>query len=223
LNTVVSFSRLHEWALIPHKLHVERGVVREKARIYEKNFRYLRIVRAPELCPPWVLGQELGWVVPSPVDVELTAVDDVQFDVDSPDELGPVGRMVGRSDVWHRTSGWLATERNDWLRFNQFRGADGWEGMFVPNGSGTIEWRLGWTAAIPDGTFLLVMALDGNRGFDVPTAVLTAGQVAASSNTAGMSLAIRPHASARIARGDLLARLVLLNRDSLRASAEESL
>jgi len=69
-------------------------------------------------------------------------------------------------------AGYIATSRNDWLRVFQYRGADGaWEGMFVPNGSGSVEWRLGWRIRIPADAFLLVTSLDESPGITVPTGV----------------------------------------------------
>ncbi|GGL59015.1 hypothetical protein [Planomonospora parontospora] len=222
MSTIIRFGQLYDWALLPHKHKVARVAEREAAEMYEKHFRYNRRVRPATSCPPWVLGQELGWVVQSPIDITLTPVDDIQFGAESETDLTAVSRMLNRTDVWNRGDGWLATSRNDWLRFTQFKGiGDNWEAMFLPNGDGSVEWRLGWTAQIPDDMYLMVMGLDRSEAIEIPTGIMTAKQVNRTADNGGMSLAIRPRHVSKISRGTPLARLVLLHRQSLQAMSEE--
>ncbi|MGW4412421.1 hypothetical protein ACWEJ6_51095 [Nonomuraea sp. NPDC004702] len=258
MSVTVRFDALYEWAIVPEKVKVARSAERETGELYRRNFRYQRHVRRAGSCPPWVLGQELGWIIRCPIDVTLTPIDDVQLDTvscspaSSPGrtgrasdrasngtagggpggrpaaaagdgELAMLGRMLERPDLWRRDVGWLATPRTDWLRFHQFRNDEGgWEGMFVPNGEGSVEWRLGWSARIPPEMFLLVTGLDAPSGLEIPTGVLAARHVNATSGRQGMSLAVRPHRDTVLTRGAPLARIVLLHRDSLRAAAEEA-
>lgn len=213
---------LHEWAILPAKYQVDRNRARQEAQLLTTHFRYQRSVRYAEACPPWVMGQELGWVIPSPVNVTMTPLDDLQIAVDGDEELREAGRLFGRDEFWRRGDGYIATRRNDWLRTHQYRGAHGgWEGMFIPNGQGSVEWRLGWSIRIPDDHFLLVTGLDDDRGITVPTGVLTARQADRTWDEHGFSVAVRPDRAVGLARGEPIARIVLLGRESLQAKLEE--
>lgn len=210
-------SRLYPWALLPSKNRIDRALERESAEIYAKHFRYERRVRSAVFCPPWVMGQELGWFIPSPIDITMEPLDDVQFTAESDTEVATVGRMLNRTEVWNRGTGWIATSSNGWLRLPQFKGAgDSWEGMFLPNGEGTVEWRLGWAARIPEEMFLLITGVDAGP-LRVPTGVMTAKQVNRTAEIGGMSIAVRPVRRTVITRGEPVARMVLLPREALQA------
>ncbi|MDT0263120.1 hypothetical protein [Jatrophihabitans lederbergiae] len=200
---------------------MERSAVHHDARVLADNFRYHRMIRYPEACVPWVMGQELGWVVCSPLDITLSPVREVQIAAGD-DQLQEAGRLLGRSEFWRRGDGFIATERNDWARAYQFRGTEGgWEAMFLPNGAGTVEWRLGWGIRIPADSLLLVTGLDDSPGVRVPTGVMTGRQINRTWDGAGFSLAIEPTAVVTLHKGQPIARLVLLGRDSVQASIEE--
>lgn len=95
----------------------------------------------------WLLGQELGWIVASPVSVTLSPLDDVQIAAGDDEEVRAAGRLFVREEFWRHDDGYIAVSRNDWLRTYQYRGADGrWQGMFLPNGQGSAEWRLSGTS-----------------------------------------------------------------------------
>jgi len=213
--------RIHDWALLPEKHHVDRAESRLEAQHLAASFRYHRAFRRPEACPPWVLGQEAGWVLRAPVSVTLDPIVDVQIGTD--EDLAAAGRLLGVSDFWQRGEGYIGAAKTSWLRSHQYRGAgDSWESMFVPNGAGTAEWHLGFGLQIPDRYFLLVTGRDDLVGLDVPTGVLTQRQVNRTWESVGLSVAIRPVTTQRLERGQPFARLLLLHQDSLQASLEEA-
>jgi len=214
----VHFEALRPWALIPEAPRVNRREARQERDVYREHFRYQRIARLPVDCPPWVLGQELGWLVRSPVTVAMGPVDDVEFAVPEDEELRAVGRKINRSEMWRRDGAWIATGDTGWMRFHDYATTDGgWEAMFVPNGSGTVEWRLGWAVRIPDGYFLMIMRAD-TPGLDIPTGVIPAKTVNAMADRGGISIAVHPTAPTTLHRGDPVARLLLLHPDSLRSA-----
>lgn len=92
--------------------------------------------------------------------------------------------------------------------------------MFVPNGQGTLEWRLGWAATIPTGTFLMVLPPPDHapNGLHVTTGVIPAKTVNAMTDRGGMSIAIRPEHPVTVHGGQEIARIMLLHPDSLRAT-----
>lgn len=222
MQPTVRVRRLHEWAILPYKEHIDRAGPRQEADLLARHFRYHRQFRRPEACPPWVMGQELGWTVVSPISVTVSPLDDIQVAA-ADSELPEAGRLLGRDEFWRRGEGYIAAGRNDWLRTHQFRGIDGgWQGMFLPNGQGSVEWRLGWSIQIPEGCFLMVTAPDNANGIEIPTGVLTDRQVNRTwEEEGGFSAAMRPLRRVALTRGQPIARIVLLTRETLQARIEE--
>jgi hypothetical protein len=218
VQQIVEVRRLYPWAILPGKRHVDRADAREEAQLLAGHFRFHRQFRHAEACPPWVMGQELGWEIRSPVTVELSQLDDVQLAAGDGTAVQEAGQLFGRDEFWRRGDGFIATARTDWLRTYQFRGHSGeWQGMFLPNGQGSVEWRLGFALRIPAGYFLLVSALDDADGFTVPTGVLTDRQVNRTWDEGGFSIALRPDRRTTVNRDQPIARIVLLPRESLQA------
>jgi len=215
--------RVHDWALLPVKHHLDRAASQAEAGHLATDFRYTRDFRRPTACPPWVLGQEAGWRLLSPLTLTLSPIEDAQVAGEEAD-LAAAGRLLGMGEFWRRGEGYLATRTASWLRLHQYRGASGeWESMFLPNGHGSAEWHLGFAARIPEQYLLLVTSLDdGPAGLDVPTGILTDRQVNRSWDGAGFTAAIRPTSTVRLVRGEPFARLLLLHRDSLQAKLSEA-
>lgn len=221
----VTFRTLQPWALLPAKPRVDRAEARAERDAYRESFRYLRVPRLPADCPPWVLGQELGWSVRSPLTLTMKPLDDVGLAVPDSEDPHQVGRRLGGQGMWQRGKDWIATGNTAWLHLGDYRTQGGnWEGMFLPNGLGTVEWRLGWAATVPTGTFLMVMPPpDGPpNGLTVPLGVIPAKAVNAMTARGGMSIAIRPHQDTTIHRGQEVARIVLLHPDSLRTTTHHT-
>lgn len=92
--------------------------------------------------------------------------------------------------------------------------------MFVPNGDGTVEWRLGWSAEIPAGYYLLLLPFEERKGWELPTGLLDQKTLSRQAGTIGMSIPIKPLTTTTIRRGEIIGRLVLLPKESLVAKAE---
>ncbi|MFJ1789647.1 hypothetical protein ACIOML_35730 [Streptomyces anulatus] len=220
----VAFRPLQSWALPPEKPRTDRGAARAERDTYRDSFRYLRIPRLPADCPPWVLGQELGWAVRSPVTLTMKPLDDIGIAVPEREDAHQAGRRLGGAGMWQRGEEWIAARNADWLHLGDYRAANGsWEGMFLPNGQGTVEWRLGWAATIPARTFLMVMPPPGSGpdGLRVPLGVIPAKSVNAMAGRGGMSIAVEPERPVTVHRGQEIARIVLLHSDSLRATTHQ--
>ncbi|MCP3760641.1 hypothetical protein [Streptomyces sp. TBY4] len=214
----VRFRQLHPWSLAPRQHKVDRQQSRDHAAVFRGNFRFVRAERQPEHCAPWVMGQELGWRVHSPIDISFTPLD--QIELDGANEPEAAGRAVNRTELWQREKSHLAVEKTSWLHLYQFKTARGWENMFLPNGAGTVEWRLGWAADIPRGHFLLVLPLEKPvAGLDVPTGILSSTATTRMSRENGLGIAVRPTEPVAIRRGQEIARIVLLHADSLQVQS----
>lgn len=219
LPVSVSVKKIHPWSLLPQKTKVDRRLAREESEHLANHFRYHRSFRFREACPPWVLGQEVGWTLHSPVTIDLSPVQDMQFSAEV--EPKDISAIAGVTEFWRRDSGYIAAPKNHWLRSYQFRGlSDSWEAMFLPNGDGTVEWRLGWSLRIPEEYFLMVFGLDSGQGPDIPTGVLTSKQVNRTWDETGFSLAFEPSHN-RVVRGQPIARIVLMHRETLQAGLVE--
>lgn|GEM_PF-3958146 len=98
MHTLIQVRRLHDWALLPGKHRVDRQEAHAEARLLEADFRYHRAFRQPEACPPWVMGQEIGWVLPSPLAMTLTPIVDVQVGAD--EELDDAHLAAGMTEFY---------------------------------------------------------------------------------------------------------------------------
>jgi hypothetical protein len=87
-GTMTEFKQLFPWSLEPVRPHVNRQAAQERAAVYRDCFRFVRAKRQAEFCPPWVLGQELGWHILSPIDATLTPLPQTEI---SATESAPVG------------------------------------------------------------------------------------------------------------------------------------
>jgi len=118
----VEFRAIQPWALLPRTAVVDHEAARERAKVYREHFRYVRAERQPEFCAPWVLGQEIGWRVVSPIDVTLGPLP--QIEIDPGDAPETAVRAVAMSQMWQRERTALTVQRPSWLHLYQFRHND---------------------------------------------------------------------------------------------------
>lgn len=164
-------------------------------------------------CPPWVSGRRFGWQVPSPVDVTIQALGDVQFASD-PQSIQSDAMIHGAKEVWQREKNlWLGTANGSWMQRFDYRWEGSWLAMFVPNGEGTVEWRLGWAITLPKG-YLLAVIGDEESPLSVPFGLLTPSQVETMNDRGGLSLPFFAR-DARLQRGDTIARIFPVRRADL--------
>lgn len=212
----VTFRQDQPWSILPTKLKVDRGAARERAEAYSNSFRFFRAERTAEMCPSWVMGHEIGWRIHSPVDITFTDIPQVEVAVDS--DPRAIVQAANAGELWQRDKSQLAVARTSWLHLYQFRTDRGWENMFLPNGEGTVEWRLGWSVEVPRGYFLLVIQSAAMSALGVPPGILTSTSLSRMAAESGMSVAVTPPAvPLPIRRGQEIARMILLHADSLQA------
>lgn len=214
----VVFDRLYPWALEPAPLEIDKTPAEEKASLYEGTFRWLKATRSRELCWPWRLAQEIGWVVRCPVDIEMQPFDDVEVD-GSDTKVSELADILGDYDLWRRSTTSIAVPRaqSRWLRLYDFKTDSGFESMFIPNGGSSLEWHLGWGCEIPVGYYLMTIPFDTNAGIEVFSGVLDARTLKSMRDKLGFSIAVKPKVRCSLRRGDPIARVILLHPDSLRA------
>ena len=188
----------------------------------EVDFRWLTNLRSEEHCGPFQLGRSLGFVVPSPIDVAIDALDEIQFR-GTPTDAGKFAIDNGIVEVWQRDGGYIGFKKHTFLKRYEFRVDDHWECMFIPNGKNTIEWRLGFDANVT-GNFGLLVAPppDPVPNIEIPYGYLSASALQRMTNGSGFSIAIKPLESTHIARGTPLARLIPLPSELFKITLEIS-
>ncbi len=209
------FKKTLPWALLPS---VRTSVTHADDGSHE-SFRYLRHDRRRENCWPWRLFDQMGWDVLSPVDVSLEPLLDVEISASlEEEEILSIANSANLKEWWRRGESYIAFPSSGWLRLYDFEREGKWVPMFTPNGQGTVEWNLGWSVDVPDDMALLTLTPD-NRivGVDIPGGVILSKK---AKQFIDFSIAIEIDRSARIKRGDVIARLVPISRSSLKVSSE---
>lgn len=210
----VVFRPKYGWSLIPEKVETSPRQAAQDAAAYRKYFRWMRRERVPELCRPWVMGNDIGWRIPSPVHIELHPLEDTEVSVDQ-GELSEFATLSGYDEMWPRERSAIAVRKSNWLRLYDVRVRDGFHSMFVPNGNGTIEWHLGWEMEIPEGYYVLFLPTPEIPELEIPYGLLDHNMLTTMSTRTGMSIAVRPRETVMIKRCQPIARIILLHEDSL--------
>lgn len=213
----VKVSPSYPWAVIPQQVKDYGNGHREERKLLEEHFKYYKDFRNESNCPPWVIGQRVGFEVLSPVSVNMTEIRDLQFS--SEEDPQQIAKIFALTDFWARPGGYIGVSRNSWIRSFVYRNLENqWQSMFIPNGHGTIEWHLGIQVSIPDGYYLQISNHPASN-LTIPSGILTKKQLEHQNTTGGMSLAIEPRHT-QIMRMDPIAKITLLHRDSIQAQLE---
>lgn len=217
----VLFRQNYGWALLPYKLRVDQTTIAEDAEMYAKYFRWVRRWRVPELCWPWRMSQEVGWIVPSPVDVRVTPV--VSRDVCVPPaERNVFTQMSGMVEIQESedTQAMFAGERENWLKIYQVEFQNAYDSMFALESSGFVSWRLGWDIVLPPDRFAMFVPLPDWQDVEIAPDVLDQNTLQSCSQEFGVCLSIRPRRAVEIYRRQPLARLLILSKEDLEATAQ---
>jgi hypothetical protein len=209
----IRFERLYEWAIAPQKRLSNVGEISTAIRATQESFEYYRSNRSAELCWSWRKANIAGWNVLSPINAYMTPFEDFELSASmDQDQLRRFSSATNFSQIWTRQDSRIAVRGGDWMRAYDFRVRDNSLSMFIPNGAGTAEWVLGWTANIPEGFVLLFLPLELRGG----AAEILAGALRKKSldemadRGIGASIAIRVKAPFRVSRGDVIGRFLIL-------------
>ncbi|TXM76603.1 hypothetical protein FV218_06575 [Methylobacterium sp. WL69] len=187
-----------------------------EVEIPEEEFKWLANGRKSSNCAPVALVSSIGWSVISPIDVSLSPIDDVQFKcIDS--ELENTMSTLGLAEVWRRGESFIGLKSKSGLRLFDFKVDDHWEPMFLPNGEGTIEWRLGFDIILDTGLYVWIQGAEF-EGLDVVQGIISSKILSRMSKT-GFSIAIRPTGAVHIRAGDTIARIFIVNKDFIKLNS----
>ena len=95
----VTFRAVHPWAILPRKIKIDPKPKQEEAQLMAEHFSWVRASRSSELCWPWRLSQEIGWVVDSPVSVDMDKLNDVEA-MGPPDKLQYLSMITNATENW---------------------------------------------------------------------------------------------------------------------------
>jgi hypothetical protein len=207
----VKVRRRYEWAVLP---------CRELPNVPTTaiELRYLAGVREEEHCGPFQLGKAIGFQLQSPIDVVLDPLDEVQFRCDL-DQVEKFSSENGLVEVWKRDEGYIGFRQRNRFRLYEYSVGDHWEGMFIPNGKNTVEWRLGFDMFTSSELGMLVAPpAEPLPGLKVPYGYLSSSVLDRMTKGAGFSLAVEPQQRVRISRGDILARVIPVPQETLKTS-----
>ncbi|ARU60298.1 hypothetical protein CBW65_03885 [Tumebacillus avium] len=211
--SLVRFLKLHDWAMPPKKEKVQGVESQMNAR------RWLVQERVKGACYPYRMGKEIGWTIYSPINIEIFPVEEVQIKGSSED-VHEVGRMLG-IDFWMaRDNMFLGIKPAGWFQVQQALVDGMWQGLFLPNGERTFEWRMGWGIEIPDDYVLLIQPLEGEENFVVHPGLLFAKSLAKFNQGLGFGIAFEPKRQHLIRKGDPLAKLLVFHKSALEIKEE---
>jgi hypothetical protein len=216
----VNFRQVYPWALLPRKVKIDHAAKRDEVQLFEENFRWIRISRSAELCRPWRLGQEVGWVIDSPVTVTMDALHDVQVAC-PPEAMRVVSNLANATENWTFNAGERIhlTRAAGWLALYDFRNKDGYTRMFWANGQGSVEWVMGWDVSIPPNYYVMILPYEYIPNLEVISGVLDSRSLLRPPGRISFSLAVRPTGPVSVKRGQPVARLILLHPDTFRVKA----
>ncbi|MFC5701443.1 hypothetical protein ACFPVX_09105 [Cohnella faecalis] len=210
MSLEVTFVKMTPWAIPPVK---EKLVVHP---VPDEDFRWIKQRRVKGACWPYRAAKELGWTIRSPIDVDIEPVSEMQITTEKPEEIAQIQHLSGISYWQQRENIYLGVKPSGWFQLHQFKVRNNWYQMFIPNGEGTFEWRLGWSIKIPNEHVLLFQPLeDTDSSFVVHPGLLTAKGLERFHSGLGLPIAFEPRQTRRIRRNDPLAKLLVLHQSAL--------
>lgn len=204
MKSIVRIRKRFQWAVLPTREQPTREVLQPT----EDMFRWGVEGRAKYKCGPYQLGRILGYHLRSPLTVIMEPLSEYQFRCER-DRLDEVSHELGIKEVWERDGTFIGFKDPTFLKRYQFRNADHWEAMFLPNGQNTVEWRLGLDIELPEEYGLLICPPnDPIDGFEVPYGFMGPRVASKLVEQAGLSIAFRPTRSISVYRGDIIAKAI---------------
>lgn len=115
---------------------------------------------------------------------------------------------------------YIGLKPDGWFRVHQAKVDGIWHSMFVPNGEGSFEWKMGWNVEIPEDFVLLLQPLAGEDHFIVHSGLLTAKRLIPFHYGLGLPIAFEPKKKKLIRRGDPLAKMLIFHKSTLTLNEE---
>ncbi|MBW7473972.1 hypothetical protein K0T92_04400 [Paenibacillus oenotherae] len=206
----VIFSKKAAWAIPPVKEHV---TVQPS---HDEDFRWIKQRRVKGACWPYRAAREIGWTILSPIDVEIYPATEIQIGAEHAEEIPHIQHLTGIHYWQRREDIYLGVKPSGWFQLHQFKVDNNWHQMFIPNGEGTFEWRMGWSVQIPNDHVLLFQPLEHtDNSYIIHPGLLTAQSLDRFHSGLGLPIAFEPRQNKVIKRSDPLAKMLVLHKSAL--------
>lgn len=211
----VKFIKLNDWTVLPFKPVPEKIETNSS-----QNMRYVSNQRVKGMCWPYVAAQNIGWIVKSPIDINIEPVEEYQIKC-TEEQLQEIGAML-EIDHWvKRGNIFLGLKPNGWFRLHQAFINGIWQNLLIPNGEKSFEWRLGWGVECPEDFILMILPIDSQEKIKVHPGVLTNKSLFDFNNNGlGLSLAMEPLKKATIKKNEPIARIMVVHKSVLNIKEE---
>ncbi|HFK1754518.1 TPA: hypothetical protein ACGXP3_005003 [Bacillus cereus] len=211
----IKFIKMNEWAILP-----EKNILENREIYHGDDLRWIKNNRIKGACWPYKMAHDLGWIIKSPIDIQLEPVEEVQVQCEDY-ELQELGAQLN-IDFWvRREKTFLGIKPDGWFRVHQAKVNGNWQSLLIPNGEYTFEWRLGWGIKIPKDFVVMILPVDGNDGFVVHPGILTEKSLDKFNEGLGFSLAFEPKKKTFIKRGTPLAKIIIFHNSALHLKSEK--
>lgn len=210
----IVFKKLNDWAVIPERPNIEKVQVSKN-----QDLRWIENNRVKGACYPYRMASNLGWIIKSPIDVDVYPVEEKQVKCE-PQELEEIGSLLDINFWVKRQDIYIGVKPDGWFRIHQAKVNDNWHNLFIPNGEGSFEWRLGWNVQLPDDYVLMFLPLFDENNFKVHPGILTKKSLNKFDAGLGISIAFEPIKKFSIKRNMPLGRMVIFHKSALSLKTE---
>jgi len=208
--TTITFRRLIQTAILPEKEKLA------KPELLDREARWIKNRRVKGVCWPYRSAKELGWTLYSPVDVAIHPLSEIQTTMDKPEEFARLKQLTDMDEWVQKDDILLGVKPSSWYKIHEYEYEGRYRSMFIPNGEGTLEWRLGWSVDIPDDHLLLIQPIEmKDARFIVHPGLLMGTSVQSVQLHLGLPIAFEPLQPCKIIRGEPLAKLFVLPKSVL--------
>ncbi|WP_391573411.1 hypothetical protein [Cohnella sp.] len=208
--TTITFRRLIQTAILPEKEKLA------KPELLDREARWIKNRRVKGVCWPYRSAKELGWTLYSPVDVAIHPLSEIQTTMDKPEEFARLKQLTDMDEWVQKDDILLGVKPSSWYKIHEYEYEGRYRSMFIPNGEGTLEWRLGWSVDIPDDHLLLIQPIEmKDARFIVHPGLLMGTSVQSVQRHLGLPIAFEPLQPCKIIRGEPLAKLFVLPKSVL--------
>ncbi len=208
--TTITFRRLIQTAILPEKEKLA------KPELLDREARWIKNRRVKGVCWPYRSAKELGWTLYSPVDVAIHPLSEIQTTMDKPEEFARLKQLTDMDEWVQKDDILLGVKPSSWYKIHEYEYEGRYRSMFIPNGEGTLEWRLGWSVDIPDDHLLLIQPIEmKDARFIVHPGLLMGTSVQSVQQHLGLPIAFEPLQPCKIIRGEPLAKLFVLPKSVL--------
>ncbi|WP_281200514.1 hypothetical protein [Staphylococcus schleiferi] len=204
----INILELFKWTELPKK-----GATGNLSNQYE-GLRWLSQERVKGKCWPYKLAIETSLEVLAPFDITCEPLVETQVSVNDEMELNKLSEFTETTFWIKREKIYIGIRNSNWFRLYQYFSNGSWHPVFIPNGQGSLEWRLGWGIEIPEGYSILIQPIEGESRFRIHPGILNEKKLKEMNDSGlGLSIAIEPIVEHKINKGDLLCRIYVVKLD----------